>query len=126
MLKFIKVRMENALRARNLAQQQMDDAETQFRTYLDVAVKGLRERFEPVKYNIADITYRIETFREDGNQVVGVRLTIHRLQGADGKYSETALRSIQAIDENFKAMGMRNWSMENFDNNSRITTIVYL
>ncbi|MNH16315.1 hypothetical protein D3C87_952990 [compost metagenome] len=126
MLKFIKDRMQAALDSRILAEKQFSDAEIEFRTYMDVAVRQFRERFEAEKYNIADVTYRIEQFRVDDSQVVGIRLTIHRLQGADGKYYETALRTMQQFDENFKAMGMRNWSTENFDNNSRITTIVYL
>lgn len=126
MLKFIKARMDNALRARDLADKQFDDAETEFRTVMDLAVRQFRERFQAEKYNIADVTYRIEQFHVDDVKVVGVRLTIHRLQGTDGKYYETALRTMQQFDENFKAMGMRNWSTENFDNNSRITTIVYL
>lgn len=126
MLKFIKARMDNALRARDLADKQFDDAETEFRTVMDLAVRQFRERFKAEKYNIADVTYRIEQFLVDDVKVVGVRLTIHRLQGTDGKYYETALRTMQQFDENFKAMGMRNWSTENFDDNSRITTIVYL
>lgn len=126
MLKFIKARMDNALRARDLADKQFDDAETEFRTVMDLAVRQFRERFQAEKYNIADVTYRIEQFLVDDVKVVGVRLTIHRLQGTDGKYYETALRTMQQFDENFKAMGMRNWSTENFDDNSRITTIVYL
>lgn len=126
MLKFIKARMDNALRARDLADKQFDDAETEFRAVMDLAVRQFRERFQAEKYNIADVTYRIEQFHVDDVNVVGVRLTIHRLQGTDGKYYETALRTMQQFDENFKAMGMRNWSTENFDDNSRITTIVYL
>ena len=126
MIKHIKARMENALTVRNLAAAQYDDGERDLNNRLIAIVGELRTRFAATKYAVADITYRIETFKTDGQDIVGVRLTIHRLQQMQNEYYATSLRTTKEIDEVFAKEGMRNWSMENFEDNSRVTTIVYL
>ena len=126
MIKFIKDRMEASLQARKLAEKQWDDAEHDLRIHLDTIVGQLKNKFDPRKHAVDDVTYRIETFSVAGNTLVGVRLTLHRTQHGDQKYCETSLMTIRDLDDLFAKQGMKNWSTENFDDNSRITTIVYL
>lgn len=126
MIKHIKARMENALRARTLAEQQWDNAEHDLRIYVDTIVGQLKNKFDPRKHAVDDVTYRIETFNRGEETSVGIRLTLHRTQHGDTKYYETSLMTIRDLDDLFAKQGMMNWSTENFDDNSRITTIVYL
>ncbi|MNC11094.1 hypothetical protein D3C75_587800 [compost metagenome] len=126
MLKHIKARMENALRARTLAEQQYDGGEHDLHIHLDTIVGQLKNRLDPRKHAVDDVTYRIETFNRGEETSVGVRLTLHRTQHHDTKYYETSLLLIRDLDDIFAKQGMMNWSCENFDDNSRITTIVYL
>lgn len=126
MIKHIKARMENALRARTLAEQQWDNAEHDLRIYVDTIVGQLKNKFDPRKHAVDDVTYRIETFNRGEETSVGIRLTLHRTQHGDMKYYETSLMTIRDLDDLFAKQGMMNWSTENFDDNSRITTIVYL
>lgn len=126
MIKHIKARMENALRARTLAEQQWDNAEHDLRIHLDTIVGQLKNKFDPRKHAVDDVTYRIETFNRGEETSVGVRLTLHRTQHGDMKYYETSLMTVRDLDDLFAKQGMMNWSTENFDDNSRITTIVYL
>lgn len=126
MIKFIKHRMEASLEARKLAEKQWDDAEHDLRIHLDTIIGQLKNKFDPRKHAVDDVTYRIETFSVAGATLVGVRLTLHRTQHGDTKYYETSLMTIRDLDDIFEKQGMKNWSTENFNNNSRVTTIVYL